>query len=158
MARAALLGPHRRAAARSRGATIAVADIGPLGPDATSRKAAAETHLEALVEVFERGMCEPLPLYAHTSAAWAGAVADGSDPHRAAAAEWASAYDYPKEDKEAEHALVLGAALPFRAVLQAAGAPRADEAGWGPPGSTRFEAYAHRIWDALLAHEQVVDR
>ncbi len=30
--------------------------------------------------------------------------------------------------------------------------------GGRPPGSTRFEAYAHRIWDALLAHEQVVDR
>ena len=156
--------PERSFSARTvgrsqkRGATIAVADIGPLGPDAMSRKVAAETYLEALVEVFQRGMCEPLPLYAHTSAAWASAVADGSDPHRAATAEWASAYDYPKEDKEAEHTLVLGAALPFRAVLQAAGAPRADESGWGPPGSSRFEAYAHRIWDALLGHEQVVDR
>ena len=54
--------------------------------------------------------------------------------------------------------LVLGGALPFRTVLQMAGAPRADEVAWDPPGSTRFGAYAHRIWDALLAHEQVVDR
>jgi len=53
---------------------------------------------------------------------------------------------------------VLGGALTFGDVLQRAGAPRADEAAWGPPGSTRFAAYAHRIWDALLAHEQVVDR
>ncbi len=39
-----------------------------------------------------------------------------------------------------------------------AGAPRADEVAWDPSGSTRFGAYAHRVWDALLAHEQVVDR
>jgi exodeoxyribonuclease V gamma subunit len=111
-----------------------------------------------LVEVFERGMCEPLPVYADTSAAWVGAVAEGKDPDRAAAAEWVSGYDFAKEDKDAEHMLVLGGALTLRDVLQVAGAPRGDEAGWGPPGSTRFAAYAHRIWDALLAHEQVVDR
>jgi exodeoxyribonuclease V gamma subunit len=141
-----------------RGATIAIADIAPLGPDAPSRKTAAESHLEALVEVFERGMCEPLPLYADTSAAWAGAVAEGKDPDRAAGAEWVSGWDYSKEDKEAEHVLVLGGALALGDVLQLAGLPRGDETAWGPPGSTRFAAYAHRIWDALLAHEQVVDQ
>ena len=141
-----------------RGATIAVADIAPLGSDASSRQTVAESHLAALVDVFERGMCEPLPLYADTSAAWVGAVTEGRDPERAAAAEWVSDWDFPKEDKEAEHLLVLGGALPLSEVLRSAGEPRGDEAGWGPPGSTRFEAYAHRIWDALLAHEGVVDR
>jgi exodeoxyribonuclease V gamma subunit len=156
--------PERSFSARTvgrsqrRGATIAIADIGPLGSDAPSRKAAAEAQLAALVEVFERGMCEPLPLYARSSAAWAGAVAEGRDPERAAATQWASAYDFPKEDKEAEHTLVLGGVLPFRAVLELAGVPRADEVAWDPSGSTRFGAYAHRLWDALLAHEQVVDR
>jgi exodeoxyribonuclease V gamma subunit len=156
--------PERRFSAHTvgrsqrRGATIAIADIAPLGPDASSRKTAAESHLGALVEVFERGMCEPLPLYADTSAAWAGAVADGKDPDRAAAAEWVSGWDFSKEDKEAEHVLVLGGALALGDVLQLAGLPRGDEAAWGPPGSTRFAAYAHRIWDALLAHEQVVDQ
>ena len=28
----------------------------------------------------------------------------------------------------------------------------------GPPGSTRFEVYAHRLWDGLLEHEEIVDR
>ncbi len=113
---------HTVGRSQRRGATIAIADIGPLGPDAPSRKAAAEAHLAALVEVFERGMCEPLPLYAGTSAAWAGAVAEGKDPERAAAAEWASGWDFPKEDKDAEHVLVLGGVLPFRDVLELAGA------------------------------------
>ena len=87
-------------------------------------------------------MCEPLPLYADTSAAWAGAVAEGEDPDRAAAAEWVSGWDFPREDKEAEHVLVLGGALPLRDVLRVAGSPRDGEAGWAPPGSTRFAAYA----------------
>ena len=141
-----------------RGATIAVADIAPLGPDASSRKTAAESHLAALVEVFERGMCEPLPLYVGTSAAWVSAVAEGRDPDRAAAAAWVSGWDFSKEDKDAEHMLVLGGALGLGDVLELAGLPRGDEAAWGPPGSTRFAAYAHRIWDALLTREQMVDR
>ncbi len=149
---------HTVARSQRRGATIAIADIAPLGPDASTRKMAAEAHLGALVDVFERGMCEPLPLYAAASAAWAGAPAEGKDPGRAAGDEWVSGWDYDKEDKEAEHVLVLGGALAFADVLQQAGEPRGDEASWGPPGSTRFAAYAHRIWDALLAHEQVVDR
>jgi len=62
-----------------------------------------------------------------------------------------AAYNFPKEDKEPEHMLVLGGALAFRTVLQMAGAPRADEVAWDPSGSTRFGAYAHRMWDALLA-------
>ena len=149
---------HTIGRSQRRGATIAIADIGPLGTDAPSRKSAAESHLHTLVEVFQRGMCEPIPLYARTSAAWARAVLEGTDPERAAASEWASAYNFAKEDKEPEHMLVLGGALAFRTMLQMAGTPRADEVAWDPSGSTRFGAYAHRLWDALLAHEQVVDR
>ena len=53
---------------------------------------------------------------------------------------------------------MLGGALALGDVLELAGLPLWDEAAWGPPGSTRFAAYAHRIWDALLTHEQMVDR
>jgi exodeoxyribonuclease V gamma subunit len=149
---------HTVGRSQRRGATIAIADIAPLGSDASSRKTAAEAQLGALVEVFERGMREPLPLYAGTSAAWADAVAGGNDPDRAAASEWASGWDFPKEDKEAEHVLVLGGVLPLRAVLELAGVPRADEIAWDPTVSTRFGAYAQRVWSELLVHEQVVDR
>jgi exodeoxyribonuclease V gamma subunit len=141
-----------------RGATISVATIRPLGEDASSRKEEAEAHLRALVEVFQRGMREPLPLYLGTSAAWAEAVAGGREPGREAAGAWASAYSFPKEDKVAEHVLVLGGVLPFKEMVTLAGPPRHDEAAWDPMEPTRFGVYARRVWDGLLALEQLVDQ
>ncbi len=138
--------------------TIAVATIRPLGPDAASRKEAAELHLGALAELFLRGMREPLPLYLRTSAAWATAAAEGRTRPAAASGAWASDYNFDKEDKEAEHVLVLGGGLPFRSLLDRAGAPLSDEVPWAPSEATRFGVYAHRLWDGLLAHEEVVDR
>jgi exodeoxyribonuclease V gamma subunit len=138
--------------------TISVATIRPLGPDAHSRKEAADTHLRALVEVFERGMCEPLPLYLRSSAAWATAIAGGKDPEQAAEGAWASEYNFDKEDKEAEHVLVLGDGLPFRAMVDRAGSPHADEAPWDPAEPSRFGLYAGRLWDGLLQYEEIVDR
>ena len=35
---------------------------------------------------------------------------------------------------------------------------RRDGDGWEPAETTRFGRYARRLWDGLLAHEQVVDR
>jgi exodeoxyribonuclease V gamma subunit len=143
---------------QSRRSTISIAKIRPLGTDAPSRQAAAESHLQALVEVFQRGMCEPLPLYLRTSAAWASAAIEGNEPGRAAGAEWVSGYDFPKEDKEPEHVLVLGGAHSFTVMVDGGGAPLSDEVSWDPSEPTRFGAYAHRMWDGLLAHEEVVDR
>jgi exodeoxyribonuclease V gamma subunit len=143
---------------RSSRATITVARLGPLGPDAASRKSAAERHLHVFVDLFLRGMCEPLPLYLRTSAAWAEAVDGGRDPEAAAASAWTSQWHMDKEDKDAEHALVLGADVAFDDMLGTGGPPQGDEGGWAASEPTRFGAYARRLWDGLLAHEQVTDR
>jgi exodeoxyribonuclease V gamma subunit len=143
---------------RSNRATIAVARLGPLGPDAASRKAAADRHLQALVDLFRLGMREPLPLYLRTSAAWAEAVDGGRDPAAAASSAWTSQYRFDKEDREAEHALVLGADVAFVDLLGSGGPPRGDEGGWEASETTRFGALARRLWDGLLAHEQVIER
>ncbi len=140
---------------RSGGSAISVARIGPLGPDEGSRRATAERHLGALVGLFERGMRAPLPLYCKTSAAW---VAAGRDPLAAAGRSWTSAYRRDNEDKEPEHVLVLGSVLPFDAMVERSGQPDAEERTWAPSADSRFGAYAHRLWDGLLAHEQVTDR
>ncbi|HUE05977.1 MAG TPA: exodeoxyribonuclease V subunit gamma [Acidimicrobiales bacterium] len=143
---------------RSSRATITVARLGPLGPDAASRKTVAERHLHVLVDLFLRGMCEPLPLYLRTSAAWAEAVNGGRDPEGAATPAWTSQWRMDKEDKDAEHALVLGADVTFDDMLGMGGAPQGDEGGWEASEPTRFGVYARRLWDGLLAHEQVTDR
>jgi exodeoxyribonuclease V gamma subunit len=143
---------------RSSRATITVARLGPLGPDAASRKTAAERHLEVLVDLFLRGMREPLPLYLRTSAAWAEAVDVGRDPEGMASSAWTSQWRMDKEDKDAEHALVLGADVAFDDLLGIGGPPLGDEGGWEASEPTRFGAYARRLWDGLLAHEQVTDR
>jgi hypothetical protein len=38
------------------------------------------------------------------------------------------------------------------------GIPRDDELPWLATEGSRFGVYAHRLWDALLAHEVVADR
>ena len=146
------------ARSQSNRSTISVATIRPLGDGADSRRTAATSHLHTLVDVFLRGMREPLPLYCKTSAAWASAVAEGKDPDRAAAASWASGFSFEKEDKEAEHLLVLGGSLAFESMVACAGAPQSEEAAWDPTEPSRFGLYARRLWEGLLAHEEIVDR
>jgi exodeoxyribonuclease V gamma subunit len=111
---------------RSSGDGVAIARIAPEG----GREWALD-RLATLVDLYDRGMREPLPLYCRTSAAYA---AGGES---AARGEWASEWNYPKEDAEREHVLVLGGVRPFDDLL-------ADE---------RFGRYARQLWEGLLAVE-----
>jgi len=159
--------PERAFEARSIGrssqrqCTTSVATLGPLGADAASRRELAVEHLRVLVDLFDRGMREPLPLYCRTTAAWVAAVADGKDADKTRAAAvraWESSYDFDREDKEPEHVLVLGAAASFDEMLGRAGAPRGDEAAWDPTEMSRFALLARRLWAGMLDHEVVTDR
>jgi exodeoxyribonuclease V gamma subunit len=141
-----------------KGASIAVALLGALGPDPASRKAVADEHLQVLVDLFLRGMREPLPLYLRTSAAWAEALEQGRNPESDASSAWTSGYRIDKEDKDAEHLLVLGDDVTFDDVLDICGPPLREECAWAVSEATRFGAYARRLWDGLLAHEKVTDR
>jgi len=134
---------------RGGGESVAVARIAPPAP------AAALAQLAALVDLYDRGMREPVPLYGATSAAWAAAAGAGEDPVAAARVAWTSAYRHRGEDDEREHALVLGGPRPFAELL--AEPPRRDEA-WAGAEPTRLGAYARRLWDGLLAHETVTAR
>jgi exodeoxyribonuclease V gamma subunit len=141
-----------------RGATITVARIGPLGPDAASRKTMADGHLASLVDLYQRGMREPLPLYLKTSAAWATAVDTGRDAAADASSAWTSGYRFDGENKDAEHLLVLGEDLTFDDLLGSCGAPVGEEGNWEVSEATRFGVFARRLWDGLLAHEELTDR
>jgi exodeoxyribonuclease V gamma subunit len=153
---AAVIGRAREE--RRRIAAITVARIPPLGSDPDTRRHNALTELEVLVDLFDRGMREPLPMACETTAAYAQAAAQGEDPRDAAAGVWTSNFSYGKEDREPEHVLVRGGVATLSDLL--AETPRADEAliGWVPSESSRFGRYAHRLWDGLLSYEQLLDR
>ena len=140
--------------------TTSTATIAPLGPDTETRRVGAAKELRVLVDLFRRGMCEPLPLYCKTSGAWAEAPLRGRVPERSAAGAWESGYSGYNEDQDAEHELVLGPGLSFSAMIERSGSPRTDESGdgWDPSESSRFGRYACRLWAGLLAREEVVDR
>ncbi len=133
-------------------ASVAVARIGPLDPTE------ALDHLAVLVDLYDRGMREPAPLYCLTSAAYARAARDGGEPVAAARAEWEGTHARPGEADDAEHQLVLGGVLGFDELLVAR--PQADEHGplWDAHEPRRLGRWARRLWDGLLAHERVDER
>ena len=137
--------------------SVMIALIPPLAADAQARQEIAHTHLATLVDVYDRGMREPLPLYCLTSAAYAQAAARGGDPLAAARAAWTSEWTFDKEDKDLEHELVLGSVVDFDHLLVEP--PRSDEAGpgWDAAESTRLGAYARRVFGELLSREVVSD-
>ncbi|MBW3614512.1 MAG: exodeoxyribonuclease V subunit gamma [Actinobacteria bacterium] len=147
-----------RARAEARGRTVSVARLAPLPGDAAPRRQWALGQLVGLVSLYDRGMCEPLPLYCGSSAAHAAAVAAGKDPTAAARRLWESEWGRDREDRDLEHQLVLGGVRSFAEVL--AVMPCEDEtgAGWVEGEASRFGRYARRLWDDLLVAEELVDR
>ena len=140
------------------GASVTIVRIPPLGSDAASRRTRALAHLAMLVDLWDRGMREPLPMACLSSGAYGSAAAAGRNAEAAARRAWESTWKYPREDAELEHQLVLGGVRTFAELL--AEPPRGDEAGagWDAAQTTRFGRYARRLWDGLLACEEVVDR
>ncbi len=140
------------------GARVTIARIPALAPEAATRREPALAQLAMLVDLYDRGMREPLPLACMTSAAYAHAAAAGRDAEAAGRRAWESGWNHPNEGAELEHQLVLGGVRPFDELL--AESPRPDEAGddWDDAETTRFGRHARRMWAGLLAREVMVDR
>ncbi len=146
---------HEFAAAtvgRAGRAGVAVARIDPLSADE------ARGHLAALVDLYDRGMREPLALYCATSAAYAEAAAEGRDPVAAATGAWCSEYSFPKEDAELEHQLVLGGVASIEDLLAQPPDPTERGERWDLTETTRLGRLARRMWDGLLIHEETESR
>ena len=135
--------------------TVTVAEIPPLGADADTRRRAALGHLAGLAHLYARGMCEPLPLYCMTSAAYAQAAHSGEDPVGAGRKAWTSPWNYDKEDKEPDHQLVLGGVRTFDELIAEQPGPDEHGQGWDMSERTRFGRYALRMWKGLLVSERV---
>jgi exodeoxyribonuclease V gamma subunit len=137
---------------------VRIAVLGPLAGRPQARAEVAIAQLEAMIDLYDRGMREPLPIFCQTSAAYAEAAASGQDPVEAAGQEWKSGWKFDREDRELEHLLVLGGELAFDQLL--AIEPAADETGdgWEQAERSRLGRLARRLWDGLLAFEQVSAR
>jgi exodeoxyribonuclease V gamma subunit len=155
---AVTVGRARRSVQRYK--QLTVARIPPLDGPPEERRAWALAELSVLVDLYDRGMREPLPLYCETSAAFAAFPAEQrSSALRAASAAWTTAFgEAAREDADPDHVRVLGGYRPFEALLEEP--PRPDETGeaWGGEEPTRLGRYAHRLWARLLATEEVRDR
>jgi exodeoxyribonuclease V gamma subunit len=128
--------------------------IAPLAATTKERAAVAGRELAALIDLYDRGLREPLPLFAKTSAAYAEAVRAGQDPVAAAADEWATVFGFDREDREAEHQLVFGGVLELAELMEAA--PASDEVGegWAEAEPSRLGRLALRLWSELLDREE----
>jgi exodeoxyribonuclease V gamma subunit len=147
-----------RARADARWAGVTVARIPPLGHTPDARRQTALDQLAVLIDLYDRGMREPLPLACDASAAYAQAVAAGEDSETAQAAArgaWETVYRFDKEDRQPEHMLVYGDAVSLAYLLESA--PGSDES-WDDAETTRFGRYALRLWRGLLAVELLSDR
>jgi len=112
-----------------------VARIEPLAADD------ARDHLGAIVDLYRRGMREPLPIFCKTSEAYAR--------KRAPRAEWETTRGYDREDRERPHVFVFGEGVTYAQLLRQL--PDADE-DWSDDAS-RLGRFARRLWDAALAAE-----
>jgi exodeoxyribonuclease V gamma subunit len=138
------------------GTDVSVARLEFPGSDSAERQRTAARYLEELVDLYRRGMREPVPIYLKTTAAWAKASV--TKRRSLAAKEWTSAWDFPKEDADPEHKEVLGGVIPFERLLEDVPRPDEDGEGWDPGEQTRFGRYARRLWSGLLSYETVTDQ
>lgn len=128
-------------------ATLPAFDGGP-----ERRRARALDELVRLVDLYDRGMCEPLPLYAKTSEAYVEAVRRERSPKAECATTW-KADDFSfGESGEPEHRLVLGAGATVGDLFAEPARPDETGEGWGTDPS-RFGRLARRLWEPLAEHE-----
>jgi exodeoxyribonuclease V gamma subunit len=130
-----------------RGAGVSCAQTGPLDHR-------ARDWLRELVDLYDRGLCEPLPLPVKTACAYAEAAhralrGEGVDPDQMAAREWITdpfnKFGITGEDGDVAHVRVFGE-HPGMGCLTTA--PRPDE-DWND-APHRLGRYALRLWTPLL--------
>ncbi len=125
---------------RKRGSGAAVRRLGP--PDVPAVEVLGD-----LVDLYDAGRRQPLPLPMKTSYAWAEARREGYPPERAADRRWKT-NKFSGEDADAACQKVWGLHAPLRALL---GPPQPGEEVRGE--STRLGAFAARLWLPMLRAE-----
>jgi exodeoxyribonuclease V gamma subunit len=81
-------------------ADVTAVCIDPLAVDPAIRRRRALAHLATVVDLYDRGMREPLPVFCRSSAAFAAAALAGEDPVAAAREQWQSRFAFSGDDQE----------------------------------------------------------
>lgn len=134
-----------------------VSRLDPLGATPGERRERALAELTAVVELYDRGMCSPLPLVCATSAAWADARnRANSEEESAQAADdaWRDGL-FPGETSDIEHRYVWGGRVRLDQLQHEIPGPTERGPGWPDTETSRFGVLARRLWDPILAHEQL---
>ncbi|GGL99784.1 exodeoxyribonuclease V subunit gamma [Nakamurella endophytica] len=129
--------------ARGSSTTPQTATFGPLEQPAALRT------LAELVDLYDRGLCAPLPLPLKTGEAYANGRLwnpDAEDAVRAAQDKWTTR-KFPGEDADHSHVRVWGR----RTLTDLMAARPADDERWTGEQS-RFGELARRLWTPLLEH------
>jgi exodeoxyribonuclease V gamma subunit len=134
---------------------VRTAWVPPLGSDAAQRGAVARAELAVVVDLYDRGMREPLPLACQSSAAYADAARRGQDGFAAALKEWESEWNFDKEDQDAEHQMAFGGVLTLDEIAELAPGEGEEGEGWLASEDSRFGRLARRLWEGLLSREEV---
>jgi exodeoxyribonuclease V gamma subunit len=110
-------------------------------------------HVKALVDIYDRGLRQPLPLPVKTAHAWADAIRAHRAPEQAALRQWETSdgSPVPGEQEDPAHVRVFGRNAPFRVLTEP---PRSDEQ-WSDQ-RTRLGQYSLRMWQPVFDHEQVM--
>ncbi len=134
---------------RGQGGGPACATLEPLGA------AEAAVELGNLVELYDQGLREPLPLPVKTAAEYARVRLRGdevAEAERRAAMQWTGG-NYSGEADDPAHQQVWGREAPFEA-LTAVGATGGPGRAVGADEPHRFGALAVGLWFPLLQHEK----
>ena len=134
----------RAAAARRSARRVTIAADRGRSDAATSPRA----QLDALVDLRDRGLREPLPLACADLGRVRARRARRQGPRRRRARkQWESAWKFDGEDAQPEHG--SSSAARSRSTSCSRERPRADEEGdgWDADEPTRFGRYARRLWD-----------
>jgi exodeoxyribonuclease V gamma subunit len=134
---------------------VRTAWVHPLGPEGAARAAAAHAELAVVMDLYDRGMREPLPMFCQSSAAYADAAHRGQDGLAAAAKEWESEWNFEKEDRDAEHQMAFGGVLTLSEMIEMPPADGEGGDGWPESETSRFGRLSRRLWEGLLDREEV---
>jgi exonuclease V gamma subunit len=96
-----------------------------------------------------------LPLPCKTSLAYAEAVRAGADPVQAAEGAWVTRWTTPQEDSDPEHRIVYGDVVDIDTLLAEQPWPDESGAGWAEEEASRLGRCSRRLWDRILAVEEV---